>query len=67
MLARARMPEENSSKGIVSSARPVTLLQLTAIAEATKGMAYGDDYRFHEKNLAPLSRGRRGRFIYRSC
>lgn len=42
------MPEENSSKGIVSSARPVTLLQLTAIAEATR-MAYGDDYRFHGK------------------
>lgn len=47
--ARVYMPEENSSKGIVSSARPVTLLQLTAIAEATTGMAYGDDYRFHEK------------------
>lgn len=41
------MPEENSSKGIVSGARPVTLLQLTAIVEAR--MAYGDDYRFHGK------------------
>lgn len=28
--ARAPEPEENSSKGIVSSTRPVTLLQLTA-------------------------------------
>lgn len=45
------MPEENSSKGIVGSVRPVTLLQLTGIAEATR-MAYGNDYRFHARNTS---------------